>query len=76
MVLLKVFKDSLNKSFWNGLITGLKTKVRKIFYSGGVSMNVKVNKEISQIKNIKFLRVNGSGSDESLSIGVATLIAS
>ncbi len=46
-----------------------KTKVRKIFYSGGVSMNVKVNKEISQIKNIKFLRVNGSGSDESLSIG-------
>ena len=32
-------------------------------------MNVKVNKEISQIKNIKFLRVNGSGSDESLSIG-------
>ena len=46
-----------------------KTNINNIFYSGGVSMNVKVNKEISSLKNIKTLKVNGSGSDESLSIG-------
>ncbi len=46
-----------------------KTKIKNIFYSGGVSMNVKVNKEISSIKNIKSLVINGSGSDETLSIG-------
>ena len=32
-------------------------------------MNVKVNKEISELKDIKNFKVNGSGSDESLSIG-------
>ena len=32
-------------------------------------MNVKVNKEISNLNNINTFRVNGSGSDESLSIG-------
>lgn len=46
-----------------------KKGIKNIFYSGGVSMNVKVNKEISNLKNIKIFKVNGSGSDESLSIG-------
>ena len=46
-----------------------KTNIDNILYSGGVSMNVKVNKEISSLKKIKTLKVNGSGSDESLSIG-------
>ncbi len=46
-----------------------KTKIKNISYSGGVSMNVKVNKDISNLKIIKNFRVNGSGSDESLSIG-------
>ncbi len=46
-----------------------KTKIYNISYSGGVSMNVKVNQEISKIKKIKFFDVPGSGTDESLSIG-------
>ena len=46
-----------------------KTKIKNISYSGGVSMNVKVNKDISNLKQVSKMRVNGSGSDETLSIG-------
>ena len=46
-----------------------KLKIKNISYSGGVSMNVKVNKEISLLNDINTFRVNGSGSDETLSIG-------
>ncbi len=46
-----------------------KTKIKNVSYSGGVSMNVKVNKDISYLNSVKNFRVNGSGSDESLSIG-------
>jgi len=46
-----------------------KTNIKEISYSGGVSMNVKVNKEIAEIKNLKSLNVPGAGTDDSLSIG-------
>ena len=46
-----------------------RLNIKNISYSGGVSMNVKVNKEISLLNDINTFRVNGSGSDESLSIG-------
>jgi carbamoyltransferase len=46
-----------------------KTNINNICYSGGVSMNVKANLEISKIKKIKSMTVMGSGTDDSLSIG-------
>ena len=46
-----------------------KTNIKNICYSGGVSMNVKANLEISKINKIKSFTVMGSGTDDSLSIG-------
>ena len=41
----------------------------KLVFSGGVAMNVKVNKCISQIDNLDYFFVPPSGGDESLSMG-------
>jgi len=46
-----------------------KYKIRNFYFSGGVSMNVKMYKEIGNLKFVNFLSVPPSGSDESLSIG-------
>lgn len=46
-----------------------KKKIYDITYSGGVSMNVKANLEISKIKEINSLNIMGAGTDDSLSIG-------
>ena len=46
-----------------------KTKIYDICYSGGVSMNVKANQEVSKMKSINSFNVMGSGTDDSLSIG-------
>ena len=46
-----------------------KYKIRNFYFSGGVSMNVKMYKEIGNLKFVDFLSVPPSGSDESLSIG-------
>jgi len=42
---------------------------KSVVFSGGTSMNVKVNQKISQIPKIKKFFVCGSGGDESLGIG-------
>jgi len=39
--------------------------------SGGVSMNVKANKSISELPCVKYMHVPASGGDESLAIGAA-----
>jgi len=46
-----------------------KTDVKRFVISGGVSMNVKVNKAIAELPCVDYLYVPGSGGDESLSIG-------
>jgi carbamoyltransferase len=46
-----------------------ETGVRRIVLSGGVAMNVKMNKVIAELPEVDALYVCGSGGDESLSIG-------
>ena len=53
-----------------------KTKVYDVCYSGGVSMNVKANQEVSKIKKINSFNVMGSGTDDTLSIGACYSFAS
>jgi carbamoyltransferase len=45
------------------------TGISRFVISGGVSMNVKMNKAISELKEVESLFICGSGADESLSIG-------
>ena len=53
------------------LVTNIvrETGVRRIVLSGGVAMNVKMNKVIAELDDVDALYVCGSGGDESLSIG-------
>jgi len=46
-----------------------ETGISKIVISGGISMNIKVNKILSELKEVESLYVCASGGDESLSIG-------
>ena len=46
-----------------------KYKLTSFSISGGVSMNIKMNKVISEIKSVKNLYIAPTGTDESLSIG-------
>lgn len=48
---------------------GAKIGVTRFLLSGGISMNVKMNKAISELPHVKEFFVCGSGADESLSIG-------
>ena len=47
-----------------------------LYYSGGLSMNVKANKVISELPVIKKLYVSPSGGDESLAIGCGFVLSS
>jgi len=49
-------------------------KVDSLAYSGGLSMNVKVNKSISEISQLKHFFVPASGGDESTAIGAAYVV--
>ena len=46
-----------------------KTKQKNFVGSGGLYMNIKMNKAISEIKNLKNMFISASAGDESLSIG-------
>jgi len=46
-----------------------ETGIRRYAISGGVSMNVKMNKAVSELDCVDSLFVCGSGGDESMSIG-------
>jgi carbamoyltransferase len=52
----------------------LKTGVSRFVLSGGIAMNVKMNKVISELDEVEELFVCGSGGDESLSIGGCYLL--
>tara|TARA_X000000950_G_C13914652_1_gene660380 strand:- start:681 stop:2453 length:1773 start_codon:yes stop_codon:yes gene_type:complete len=51
-----------------------KYKIRNFAISGGVSMNIKMNKVISELPFVDKLYVPPSGSDESLSMGACYLL--
>jgi carbamoyltransferase len=46
-----------------------ETGLGRFVISGGISMNVKMNKAIAELREVESLFVCGSGGDESLSIG-------
>jgi carbamoyltransferase len=50
-----------------------KLKVSQVVFSGGLSMNVKLNKIIGELKEVKNLYIPASGGDESIAIGACYL---
>jgi len=46
-----------------------KTKNKNLVFSGGISMNIKLNLIIHKLKKIKNFYVSASGADESIAIG-------
>jgi carbamoyltransferase len=46
-----------------------KYKIKNFYFAGGVAMNVKLFKDIGNLKFIKYIHVPASAADESLSIG-------
>jgi carbamoyltransferase len=48
-----------------------KTKRKKIVFSGGLSLNIKLSQKILKIKDVKDLLIPPGGGDNSLSIGAA-----
>lgn len=46
-----------------------KTKNKNLVFSGGISMNIKLNLILHKIKKIKNFYVSASGADESIAIG-------
>ena len=63
--------QSLTEQLATELVSNIvsSTGIRRIVMSGGVAMNVKMNKAISELDAVDELYVCGSGGDESLSIG-------
>ena len=52
------------------------TNARVLYYSGGLSMNVKANKLISELPLVEKFYVSPSGGDESLAIGCGFVLSS
>lgn len=52
----------------------LQTGVTRFVLSGGIAMNVKMNKAIAELDEVQEIFVCGSGGDESLSIGGCYLL--
>ena len=50
------------------------TGINRLVLSGGISMNIKMNKVISEIEGVNEFFVCGSGADESLSMGGCYLL--
>ena len=64
---LQVFVEELIKSlvsFWLS-----KTGASRVVISGGVSLNIKANMEVSKLESVTKTFVVGSGGDESLCVG-------
>lgn len=69
---LQLFTEDLIISWVKEAIK--KTKINKIALAGGVFMNVKVNKRIAELPEVKDIFIMPSCSDESLPIGATQLI--
>ncbi len=66
---LQYFCEDITRKWVENIIK--ETGIRDIVYSGGVSMNIKINKVIMEMKEVDNLFVGPSGGDESLSLGAA-----
>ena len=64
---LQLFTENLLVTWFKNLIR--KFKVSSVVFSGGTSMNVKANMEISKIKGLKNIFICGSGTDDTLPMG-------
>jgi len=51
------------------------TKAEVLYYSGGLSLNVKANKTLAELPVVKDLFVPPSGGDESIAMGAALLVS-
>jgi carbamoyltransferase len=70
---LQIFVEEISKKLFTQVYK--RTKVTNFALSGGVSMNVKSNKMISELYFVKKLFCPPSGGDESLSIGACYYLA-
>ncbi len=64
---VQIFVEELVKKLFLNIYK--KYKVKNFYLSGGVSMNIKMNKIIKDLPFVKNLIVQPSGGDESLSMG-------
>ena len=64
---LQDFSEKILTKWFKSMVKKYKASV--VTYSGGQSMNVKANMEISKIKEIKKIFISGSGTDDTLPIG-------
>lgn len=64
---VQLYTELLVKQLIGNIVN--ETGIRKFVISGGISMNIKMNKVISEMPEVESLYVCGSGADESLSIG-------
>lgn len=51
------------------------TNIKNFVFSGGVSMNIKANMELTKLENVSNLYVSPSGGDESIPIGACYHVA-
>ena len=70
---LQMFLEKMTEELFKQIYK--KTKKRNFALSGGVAMNIKNNKSLSELKFVDKLYVPPSGSDESLSIGACYHLA-
>ena len=66
---LQHYTEEISKQWVKSCVE--KTGLKDIVYSGGVSMNIKVNQSLLALDEVESLFVGPSGGDESLSIGAA-----
>ncbi len=64
---LQLWTEDLTKKWFKNIIK--KTKINRVVFSGGLAMNIKVNKILSEMPEVKEFFVAASGGDESLPIG-------
>ena len=64
---LQLWTEEITKKWFKNVIR--KTGVNRVVFSGGLAMNIKVNKILSEMKEIKEFYVAATGGDESLPIG-------
>jgi carbamoyltransferase len=70
---VQLYAEKLVKELVSNIIS--ETGIRKFVISGGISMNIKINKTISEMEGVEALYVCASGGDESLSIGGCYLLS-
>lgn len=66
---LQYFCEDITKKWVKNAVQ--ETGFRNIVYSGGVAMNIKINKVIMEMEEVDDIFVGPSGGDESLSVGAA-----